>query len=68
VSHKIDYVSTLDIRDIDSGETYYAIADATRGGRCLLNGMFPAAWRVKADAKAAAGSNPDFTVVKCLKP
>ena len=58
----------LDIRDIDAGETYYAIADATRGGRCVMNGMFIAAWRSKKDAKEFAQGNADYTVVKCLKP
>lgn len=60
--------TTLDIRDINAGETYYAIADANRGGRCVMNGMFIAAWREKKDAKAVAAGNPDLTVVKCLKP
>lgn len=61
-------IETLDIRDINPGETYYAIADASRGGRCVMNGMFIAAWRNKADAKVAAQGNNDFTVVKCRKP
>lgn len=58
----------LDIRDFEPGETYFAIADASRGGRCVMNGMFIAAWKTKGEAKGVAGDNPDYTVVKCRKP
>lgn len=58
----------LDVRDINAGETYYALADKTRGGRCVMSGMFIAAWREKKAAKLAAQNNPDLTVVKCRKP
>ena len=60
--------NTLDIRDINPGETYYAIASSEKGGRCILNGMFIAAWTDKAEAKAVASGNSDYTVVKCRKP
>jgi hypothetical protein len=64
-----DTINTdLDIRDINPGDTYYAIADATRGGRCVMNGMFIAAWTDKKSAKVAANGNSDLTVVKCRKP
>lgn len=59
---------TGDIRDINPGEVYYAIASKANGGRCVNNGCFRAVWRTKADAKTVAAGNPDFTVVKCLKP
>lgn len=58
----------LDIRDIVAGETYFTIASAEKGGRCILNGMFIAAWTDKKSAQAFAAGNPDYTVVKCLKP
>jgi hypothetical protein len=58
----------IDVRDINPGEVYYAIASKDKGGRCVNNGCFTAAWRSKADAKTAANGNPDYTVVKCLKP
>lgn len=58
----------LDIRDFEPGETYFAIADTSRGGRCVMNGMFIAAWKSKGEAKAAAGDSPNYTVVKCRKP
>jgi len=64
---KFDQFS-LDIRDFEPGATYFAIADASRGGRCVMNGMFIAAWTTKGEAKAAAGTNPNYTVVKCHKP
>jgi hypothetical protein len=59
---------TEDIRDIDPGEVYFAVASKDRGGRCVLNGMFIAVWRDKNAAKQFAAGNPDLTVVKCRKP
>lgn len=69
---KFDNLS-LDIRDFEPGATYFAVADASRGGRCVMNGMFIAAWATKGEAKAALqrcgqASNPNYTVVKCRKP
>lgn len=58
----------LDIRDFDSGDVYYAITSMCRGGRCVMNGMFIAAWRTKHAAVTAAAGDPDFTIVKCRKP
>jgi hypothetical protein len=58
----------MDIRDINPGEVYFAIASKANGGRCVNNGCFRAVWRTKAEAKTAADGNPDYTVVKCLKP
>lgn len=58
----------LDIRDIAAGAPYFTIVSADKGGRCILNGMFIAAWESKAEAKAFAAGNPDYTIVKCRKP
>lgn len=58
----------LDIRDIQPGQTYYVLASAQNGGRCVLNGMFIAAWESKEAAKVAANGNNDLTVVKSRKP
>lgn len=57
----------LDIRDIKVGDTYYVVTSKERGGRCIMNGMFIAAWRTKAEARAFANGNPDLTVVKSLR-
>lgn len=57
-----------DIRDIEAGETYYVVADSERGGRCVMNGMFIAAWRERKVAHEFAKSRPAiYTVVKSLK-
>lgn len=61
-------MTNFDIRDIEPGATYYTIASAEKGGRCILNGMFIAAWEDKEEAKSFAASNPDYAVVKCRKP
>jgi hypothetical protein len=53
-----------DIRDVNIGETYFVIADKARGGRCVMNGMFIAIWRTKAEAKTSAKGNADLTVIK----
>lgn len=58
----------MDIRDIDPGQTYYAITSKENGGRCINSGCFRAAWLTKKDAKTFAAGNPDYTVVKCMKP
>jgi hypothetical protein len=57
-----------DIRDVDPGESYYALAQQSRGGRLKLDGMFIAIWRTKKAAQDARDSDPDLVVVKCLKP
>lgn len=43
-----------DIRDIEMGSKYWTITDPDRGGRCVMAGMFIAAWRTKEAAKKAA--------------
>lgn len=58
----------LDVRDIAPGEEYFVLTQVSRGGRCVFNGMFIAAWTTKKAATAAAAGNPDLTVVRCLKP
>jgi hypothetical protein len=59
---------TLDIRDIEAGEIYYVITSDERGGRCVMNGMFIAAWRDKAEAKAEANSlGAGYHVIKQVK-
>lgn len=60
-------IAEMDIRDIDAGQVYYAIASKDNGGRCVLAGMFTAVWLDKKSAKVAAQGNPDYVVVKCLK-
>lgn len=60
--------AALDIRDFERGETYFALADKGRGGRCVMNGMFIAAWRTKDEAKVARDGQTNITVVRCLKP
>lgn len=61
-------VITEDIRDVESGEVYYALADKERGGRMVYDGMFPAIWRTRKAAATASNGNPNHAVVKCLKP
>jgi hypothetical protein len=58
----------IDIRDINSGETYYAVTSDASGGRCVNHGMFRAAWREKAKAKEAINDEAGLRVVKCQKP
>lgn len=58
----------MDIRDINPGQTYFAIVSAQNGGRCVNNGCFRAVWLTRRDAVEAAMGNPDYTVVKCRKP
>lgn len=59
---------TKDVRDIQSGETYFVITSEERGGRCVMNGMFIAAWYSKDDAKAEAESlGAGYRVVKQIK-
>jgi hypothetical protein len=64
----INTTEQLDVRDITPGAEYFTLAQASRGGRCVMNGMFIAAWTTKKAAKAAAAGDPDMTVVRCLKP
>jgi hypothetical protein len=58
----------LDIRDVSPGQAYYTLADARRGGRCVMRGMFIAVWLTKSEAKRAAKDDRELTVVHCLKP
>ncbi len=59
---------SLDIRDIEPGETYYVITSLSDGGRCINNGLFRAAWRDKKQAVAIAKREGDnYRVVKCHK-
>ena len=44
----------LDIRDFESGQTYWVITSDAKGGRCIFNGMFIAAWSTKDSARAFA--------------
>lgn len=43
-----------DIRDVESGETYYVVTADAKGGRCVMNGLFIAVWRDKDGARQAA--------------
>ena len=57
----------LDIRDIDCGQTYYVVINAS--GRCVNTGMFRAAWLDMKDAKDAASLLGDgFKAIKTRKP
>jgi len=58
----------LDIRDIETGETYFVVADSRNGGRCVMNGMFIAAWKDKGLAKSYASSDKiNLVVVKQVR-
>lgn len=58
----------LDIRDIEQGQQYFVITSDERGGRCVMNGMFIAAWTTRDDAKRYASTLGDgFHVVKQVK-
>jgi hypothetical protein len=65
---KPDVGEGLDIRDIERGQAYYTLADARRGGRCVMRGMFIAVWLNRKGAKDAAKGDPELTATKCLKP
>ncbi len=59
----------LDIRDFDSGDTYFVITSDERGGRCVFDGMFIAAWPTRAEAKEyAATLGSGYHVVRTVKP
>jgi hypothetical protein len=59
----------LDIRDFDSGDTYFVITSDVRGGRCIMNVMFIAAWPTRAEAKEYADTlGSGYRVVQTVKP
>ena len=59
----------LDIRDIQTGNEYFVITSDERGGRCVMNDMFIAAWETRKEAKEyAATLGAGFHVVKTVKP
>ena len=59
----------LDIRDIQTGNEYFVITSDERGGRCVMNNMFIAAWETRKEAKEyAATLGAGFHVVKTVKP
>ena len=61
--------TNLDIRDIQQGQVYFVITSDERGGRCVLNGMFIAAWKTREAAKAHVASlGSGYHVVKTVKP
>jgi len=60
---------TSDIRDFEPGQTYFVITSDERGGRCVMNGMFIAAWPTKTEAKEyAATLGSGYHVVRTVKP
>lgn len=46
----------LDLRDFEAGQEYFVITSDERGGRCLMEGMFIAAWPTKNEAKEYAST------------
>ena len=67
---KYENAITSDIRDFESGQTYFVITSDERGGRCVMNGMFIAAWPTRAEAKeyAATTLESGYHVVRTVKP
>ena len=74
--HEMDWLESgqspedqLDIRDFQSGQEYFVITSDERGGRCVMHGMFIAAWETrKAANKVADQLGHRFHVVKTVKP
>ena len=49
---------TLDIRDINPGEIYFAIASKENGGRCVNNGWFPSRLALQIRRQNCGGWQP----------